>query len=158
RYATALELAAEVERWLADEPVAARRETLLEKLQRACRRRPGFAALFVLFGVGDLSLVGALAASIIRSGTPVEASMTGVFLLAIVCMLAILVMQVTGLAGGLIGGAAGVLARLVGRARAARPGSWALFGARCGLVAGFPLGAVALWAYFNSTLWAVAAL
>lgn len=49
RYATAQELADELARYLRDEPVRARRVTLLERGWRWCRRKPALAALgFVL--------------------------------------------------------------------------------------------------------------
>jgi hypothetical protein len=48
RYATAQALAAEVEHWLADEPVAAYREPLLHRLGRWRRRHPALAAVAVL--------------------------------------------------------------------------------------------------------------
>jgi tRNA A-37 threonylcarbamoyl transferase component Bud32 len=44
RYATALELAADVEHWLADEPVAAYREPLAARLGRWARRHPARVA------------------------------------------------------------------------------------------------------------------
>jgi tetratricopeptide (TPR) repeat protein/tRNA A-37 threonylcarbamoyl transferase component Bud32 len=44
RYASALELAAEVEHWLADEPVAAYREPLAARLGRLARRHPAQVA------------------------------------------------------------------------------------------------------------------
>src|SRR5262249_19276703 len=50
RYATAKELAADVEHWLADEPVTARREPLLERLRRWGRHhRTLVSSLAVLF-------------------------------------------------------------------------------------------------------------
>jgi tetratricopeptide (TPR) repeat protein/tRNA A-37 threonylcarbamoyl transferase component Bud32 len=58
RYATALELAADVEHWLADEPVTAYREPLLRRLGRWRRRHPALAA-----GVAVL-LLAALAAGV----------------------------------------------------------------------------------------------
>jgi serine/threonine-protein kinase len=40
RYVMAQELAADIERWLADEPVGAYEEPLLQQIARSCRRRP----------------------------------------------------------------------------------------------------------------------
>src|SRR5207253_1194066 len=62
RYATAADLAADVDRWLADEPVAARREGPLERLARFARRRKaavaaGSLALLCAGLVVGLSLV-----------------------------------------------------------------------------------------------------
>src|SRR6476660_7613428 len=45
RYGTAAELAADLCRWLAGEPVRARRAGVAERLWRGCRRRPAVAAL-----------------------------------------------------------------------------------------------------------------
>jgi formylglycine-generating enzyme required for sulfatase activity len=56
RYASARELAEEVERWLADEPVRARREPLPARLARAARKRPALAA-----GVAALLVTGVIA-------------------------------------------------------------------------------------------------
>src|SRR5262249_54777133 len=64
RYATALELAADVEHWLADEPVAAYREPWTGRARRWARRHraavaavaAAVAALVVLGGVGAWGL------------------------------------------------------------------------------------------------------
>jgi tRNA A-37 threonylcarbamoyl transferase component Bud32 len=59
RYATALDLAAEVERWLADEPVHAYREGMLERFGRWARRhRTLTAATAALLAAGVLGGVG----------------------------------------------------------------------------------------------------
>jgi eukaryotic-like serine/threonine-protein kinase len=63
RYATALDLAADLDRWLADEPVSARAEPLRAKTRRWVRKHPGSvagiaAAVFVgLLGLGISSVV-----------------------------------------------------------------------------------------------------
>jgi non-specific serine/threonine protein kinase/serine/threonine-protein kinase len=63
RYATALELAADVERWLADEPVSALREPLAARARRWARKHPGPVAglaatlLVGLLGLGISALV-----------------------------------------------------------------------------------------------------
>jgi tRNA A-37 threonylcarbamoyl transferase component Bud32 len=56
RYGSALELAADVERWLADEPVAAYPEPLAARLRRQARRHP--AALAAAAGLLLAGLVG----------------------------------------------------------------------------------------------------
>ena len=48
RYSTALELEAEIEHWLADEPVTTHKESLLEWLQRASRKNPGVSAALAM--------------------------------------------------------------------------------------------------------------
>jgi serine/threonine protein kinase len=58
RYATALELAADVERWLSDEPVSCYRDPLFARLARWARRHPARVATAV-----SLLLAGTLAAA-----------------------------------------------------------------------------------------------
>lgn len=65
RYATALEMAADLERWLADEPVTAHRETGLERAKRWMRKHPG--------RVGSL----ASSAAIVVVGLAVASAMLG---------------------------------------------------------------------------------
>jgi tetratricopeptide (TPR) repeat protein len=59
RYATALELAADLERWLADEPVGAIREPLAVRARRWARKHPGPVA-----GLAAAVLVGLLGLAI----------------------------------------------------------------------------------------------
>jgi serine/threonine protein kinase len=59
RYASATDLAADLERWLADEPVTAHRESLPIRLMRAARRHPAAlsaAGMLLLAGVVGLAL------------------------------------------------------------------------------------------------------
>src|SRR5262249_7086039 len=59
RYASALELAADVQRWLDDEPVLAHRESLVARLSRWARRHRTLAAVGVVLlmaGVVGLAL------------------------------------------------------------------------------------------------------
>jgi WD40 repeat protein/tRNA A-37 threonylcarbamoyl transferase component Bud32 len=58
RYASAEELARDLERWLAGEPIQARRSGRVERLAKWCRRRPAAASLI---GVIAASIVGFLA-------------------------------------------------------------------------------------------------
>jgi WD40 repeat protein/tetratricopeptide (TPR) repeat protein/tRNA A-37 threonylcarbamoyl transferase component Bud32 len=61
RYATAQALAADVERWLADEPVTAYREGMRERLGRFLRRHGKLAGTFAFAGTSILlTLTGAL--------------------------------------------------------------------------------------------------
>jgi serine/threonine protein kinase len=60
RYATALELAADVERWLSDEPVSCYRDPLLARLARWGRRHPARVATGA-----SLLLAGAVAAGVV---------------------------------------------------------------------------------------------
>jgi len=65
RYATAGELAADLQRFLDDEPVQARRQTQAERYVRWARRNPVIA---VLGGVLTAVLVGATVASLLAAG------------------------------------------------------------------------------------------
>ena len=65
RYPTAGELAADLKRFLADEPIQARRQTQLERYVRWARRNPGIA---VLGGVLTAVLVLATVASLLAAG------------------------------------------------------------------------------------------
>lgn len=60
RYPTAAELARELQRFLADEPILARPSGALEKLWRWCRRKPAIAAAV---GTAAIALVAGLAAT-----------------------------------------------------------------------------------------------
>jgi tRNA A-37 threonylcarbamoyl transferase component Bud32 len=65
RYGSALELAGDVEHWLADEPVSAHRESVLERLARIRRRfrALGVAAGSLVFAVVSLAIAVVLANS-----------------------------------------------------------------------------------------------
>ncbi len=65
RYPTAGELAADLQRFLADEPIQARRQTQMERCLRWARRNPGMAALA---GVLSAVLVLATVASLLAAG------------------------------------------------------------------------------------------
>jgi serine/threonine-protein kinase len=65
RYATAQVLAADVEHWLADEPVVAYREPLRSRASRLVRKRPGLAGS-VLVGVGLAAVFLAVVAGLIQ--------------------------------------------------------------------------------------------
>jgi serine/threonine protein kinase/tetratricopeptide (TPR) repeat protein len=56
RYRTTMELAADIERWLADEPVSAYRAPLVQRIWRLVRRRPMAALVLPLFMVADFSV------------------------------------------------------------------------------------------------------
>ncbi len=58
RYATAEALAADLENFLADRPIVARRSGLPERAWRWCRRNPAAAGLLAASGVAVLALVG----------------------------------------------------------------------------------------------------
>jgi eukaryotic-like serine/threonine-protein kinase len=58
RYATAEAMAADLENFLADRPIVARRSRLPERAWRWCRRNPAAAGLLAASGVAALALVG----------------------------------------------------------------------------------------------------
>jgi WD40 repeat protein/serine/threonine protein kinase len=58
RYATAEALAADLESYLADRPIVARRSGLAERAWRWCRRNPAAAGLLAASGIAALTLVG----------------------------------------------------------------------------------------------------
>jgi hypothetical protein len=149
RYPTALELAAEVERWLADEPVLARREGVAQKLARTCRRRPMLAALLGLFGLADLTLIASLVCAALWADSGIEMmGFIGLFLVGALVLMTALLMQAAALTGWLCGRAT-FFGRTVFGPRSG-PGNWASSGGRTGLVAGFVLGPpLALWWYYH---------
>src|SRR5262249_22612614 len=59
RFATARALAEDLRRWLAGEPIRARRASVWERTWRWARRRPAVAALLAVSGVAALAVVGA---------------------------------------------------------------------------------------------------
>jgi WD40 repeat protein/serine/threonine protein kinase len=61
RYGSAEALAEDLERWLAGEPIRARRSTRRERLLKWIRRKPAAAALVAVSGLGSLLLVLVLA-------------------------------------------------------------------------------------------------
>jgi hypothetical protein len=67
RYATAADLAADVERFLADEPVTARREPAVERLARLARRHRG-ASLVAAVALAVLAL-GSVTAAVLVTGS-----------------------------------------------------------------------------------------
>jgi eukaryotic-like serine/threonine-protein kinase len=58
RYASAEALAADLENFVADKPIVARRSGLAERAWRWCRRNPAAAGLFAAVSVASLALVG----------------------------------------------------------------------------------------------------
>ncbi len=71
RYPAALDFAADLRHWLADEPILARQETVSEKLARTIRRNP------VAAGLAGLCALGGLGAAIMiwRANTQLTASL-----------------------------------------------------------------------------------
>jgi tetratricopeptide (TPR) repeat protein len=65
RYPSALALAQDMDHWLADEPVAARREPRWERLLRFCRRRPVLAGWIGLGLVQNLTVLVAVGGALL---------------------------------------------------------------------------------------------
>jgi hypothetical protein len=144
RYASPRELAADIERWLADEPVAARPEPLRDRVWRMARLRPLMAAWLAIGTVWSILLivgsVGVLAWKRPHVFIPFESL---VWLLACFMNMAFFADL-----GALLGAGIGVLlggVRTTLRAKNAREranqDAWT--GAKRGLVAGAGLGYVA---------------
>jgi WD40 repeat protein len=72
RYQRAAELAADLRRWLAGEPVRARPAGALERLLKWARRRPAAAALAVLSVLGVLALLGGITVHDARLGAALK--------------------------------------------------------------------------------------
>jgi WD40 repeat protein len=68
RYATARALAEDLRRWLAGEPIQARRTPFWERAWRWAQRRPAVAALLLVSGVAALALVAAGIAWMYKAG------------------------------------------------------------------------------------------
>jgi serine/threonine-protein kinase len=105
RYASAADLATDVERWLADEAVSAHREPLWAQAMRWCRHHPGFAAFAGLAGVCDLLLLSSF------FGVTVLVATYGLFRLLLTFAWSVQASAVMGLVAGAIFGAAHGLAR-----------------------------------------------
>ena len=144
RYGSALELGAEVERWLADEPVRAHREPWAVRLQRRARRRPLLAMWLMLSGAVYLSIAAAGLAVLPLAGVglPDLGTLLPMMAVVLLCFCA-LGMSVAGQFGALVGaGAAHVLGRF-SRSAATRS-------TPAGLTVGVVLGYLGTWAVIVS--------
>lgn len=74
RYESASAVALDLERWLRDEPVRARKSTRVERFQRWCRRSPGVAISLFLTVIGLLALTTAAFSSSAQMGNRLAAS------------------------------------------------------------------------------------
>jgi tRNA A-37 threonylcarbamoyl transferase component Bud32 len=152
RYPTALELGAETERWLADEPERAWREPWWVRAARWGRRRPVLA----LWLAGSAVVYGAAAASglalpLIAADQVGARFMLGLMLVFIFLLGVSVGSQVVALAGAGVGLAVGLAAARRGGRRAAGARG-AARGAGAGLVVGAALGYLGVWAYFLQML------
>jgi tRNA A-37 threonylcarbamoyl transferase component Bud32 len=151
RYATVLELGAEVERWLADEPVRAWREPWRVRWGRQARRRPLLALWVVVSAVAYGSiLASALLFSLIEADWTGATFLMGIFLLFFFA----LTMSVAAQGAALLGAAVGLaLGRVTAppEDRRTAGGRWASHGARAGLVVGAALGYLGMLTYFLKT-------
>jgi hypothetical protein len=151
RYATALELGAEVERWLADEPVCAWREPWRVRWGRRARRRPVIALWVVASAVAYSSvLVSALMLPLIKAQRWEPALLLGIFLLFFFAA----GMSVAAQGGALLGALVALaLGRLTAPSEERRTAGrrWASSGAKVGLVVGAALGYLGVVAYFLQT-------
>jgi hypothetical protein len=151
RYATAQELGAEVEQWLADEPVRAWPEPVATRVLRWGRRRPVLALWLAVSAVmySCILAVGLFTATF--------ASQLGTALVFITPMLLFLIafgMSVGSQAAALVGALCGYvlswgMRRLFAPTHVPKTG--AVRGAQYGLVVGAPLGYLVMWVcyYFS---------
>ncbi len=72
RYPTAAEFAADLRRWLNDEPILARRPTIIENLRRWTRRHPGLAASISFFFISLIVIANVSSFAAIRFRTLAE--------------------------------------------------------------------------------------
>jgi tRNA A-37 threonylcarbamoyl transferase component Bud32 len=148
RYATALELGAEVERWLADEPVRAWREPWRMRWGRRARRRPVIALwVAVSAAVYAAVLASILSLAVITADQADFRVFLGVFFICAVGLGMSVAAQVFALAGAGVGFALGWATGPAGgrRASGARGASR---GVRAGLFVGAALGYLGVWSYY----------
>jgi hypothetical protein len=148
RYATALELGAEVERWLGDEPVRAWPEPWRVRGGRWARRRPLLALWLSVCGVAYL-LVLALGVIVLGKGGAGVGEVFPVFV-ALLLLVFFFGMSLAGQLAAAVGAGLGfVLDRVLPRAGEGKAvgGRWAPVGARVGLAVGAALGYAGVWAY-----------
>jgi hypothetical protein len=151
RYATALELGAEVERWLADEPVRAWREPWRVRWGRRARRRPVFALWVVGSAVAYSSVLASLLVfPLIKAERTGVTFLLGVFLLFLFTLGMSVAAQGAALLGAAVGLALGRVTAPLEERRTAG-GRGASHGARAGLVVGAALGYLGVLAFFLQT-------
>ncbi len=144
RYASALELGAEVERWLADEPVRAWAEPVATRLRRWAKRRPVFSAWV---GISLVAYIAALAFGLILGLVSTSPTDTMVVLPAMLAIVTALIMSVASQGAAVLGAAAGFLTGFLSAKGAQRPrrgARWAVLGGRAGLLGGAALGYAAV--------------
>jgi tRNA A-37 threonylcarbamoyl transferase component Bud32 len=149
RYGSALELGAEVERWLADEPVRAWREPWRVRGGRWARRRPVLALYLVSSALGYAGvLAGAVMLPLIAPERKGWALLLGVMMLDATFLVMNVAAQVTALAGAGVGFALGWATAPPGGRRAAGVRA-AARAAGAGLLVGAALGYLGVWGYFR---------
>jgi hypothetical protein len=157
RYAGALDLGAEVERWLADEPVTAWREPLRLRLARWARRRPLTASWLAVSAVAYLITAAATGAFFLLAGEEVGSAQAFVLVPVFMVCVAAISMSVGAQATAALGAGGGYCLGLLTAApggRARRAASWAGRAGRFGLTAGSFLGYLACWGViFWGTNW-----
>jgi hypothetical protein len=148
RYATVLELGAEVERWLADEPVRAWREPWWARAARWGRRRPVLALWLAVSAVAyGSALASGLALPLVAADQVGMTFMLGVVVVFYFLFGMSVASQVVALGGAGVGWVVGLATgsrggRRPAGARGAARGAWA------GLIVGAALGYIGPWAVF----------
>jgi serine/threonine protein kinase len=142
RYLSARTLANDIERWLGDEPVSARREPFWELARRFCRRRPLFAAWLGFGTMMILMILTALAWYWSGRTFGLAAWPYLGFALVLGLLLSVTIFsQLAGLLGTALGGIGGTLiaAFIQGRARE-RVSQCVVAGGKIGLLVGGIVG------------------
>jgi serine/threonine-protein kinase len=143
RYPTALALAADVERWLADEPVSARREPLWERAWRLCRRRPVVAAWLGFGAAGNLVLIVALVGLFVWQELLAVVPFLGFAWVLGVLFSVTIVAQLAALLGAALGAFLGtIIAAILRESVKERAARGIVVGAKSGLIVGAILGYV----------------
>jgi tRNA A-37 threonylcarbamoyl transferase component Bud32 len=152
RYATALELGAEVERWLADEPIRAWREPWWVRWGRHARRRPVLALwLAVSAAAYSAVLASSLALPLLSADQRGVGLLAGALMLSLVGLGMSAGAQVAALAGASVGLVLGRVTASPGGRRAAGARG-AARGAGVGLIVGAAIGYLGIWGYYLHTM------
>jgi hypothetical protein len=141
RYPSPRALADDVERWLADEPVSARREPLRERAWRFCRRRPVIAAWLGFAAADNLVVIVALVGLLVWRQPLAAAPFLGLAWAIGVVGTVTFVAQLVALLGAALGAALGAITAAVRpggvKERAARG---VVAGGKGGIIVGAVLG------------------
>jgi tRNA A-37 threonylcarbamoyl transferase component Bud32/tetratricopeptide (TPR) repeat protein len=143
RYTSARALAGDIEHWLADEPVSARREPWWQRAQRRCRRQPGVALWLAFASAETLLLLCTIGGFFVWQGQAPAALLAP--WMGFTWMLGFLVpVSVLSLLGAVAGAAVGAVASVLAGLRVGKKnrqsGRGLELGGRIGFIGGLVLG------------------